>query len=268
MKYGQIVIGAPGAGKSTYCNGVTQILEGIRRPLISVNLDPANDTPPFHCDIDIRELISIGDAMKLLGLGPNGALVYCMRTLAKNSEWLKRRLAEKEGYVVIDMPGQLELYNSDDAVWKILQDLQKWGYRLTAVHMSDSLYCCDPGKFVAVVLAALSVMVNLEMPHVNVLSKVDLLRADDLPFRFDFFEEVPSMQRLVECLDDNPFLSKYKELNDGICSVIENYNLVNFIPLHVTSKESMSNLLKQIDVANGYSMVEATDLREIVMKDS
>lgn len=85
--YGQLIIGAPGAGKSTYCAGILDILHQLKRPTISINLDPANDILPFKADIDIRELITVEDVMDKLSLGPNGALRYCMKTLAKNISW-------------------------------------------------------------------------------------------------------------------------------------------------------------------------------------
>jgi hypothetical protein len=47
--------------------------------------------------------------------------------------------------------------------------------QLAAVHLSDAHYITDASKFISVVLLALRAMMQLEMPHVNVLSKVDLL---------------------------------------------------------------------------------------------
>ena len=47
---------------------------------------------------------------------------------------------------------------------------------MVAVHLVDSHYCSDPGKFVSVLLTSLSTMLQLELPHVNVLSKVDLMQ--------------------------------------------------------------------------------------------
>lgn len=82
--YGQLITGAPGAGKSTYCAGLLQIMKKLKRPVICINLDPANDVLQFPVDIDIRELITVDDAMLKLNLGPNGATRYCMKTLAKN----------------------------------------------------------------------------------------------------------------------------------------------------------------------------------------
>lgn len=58
---------------------------------------------------------------------------------------------------------------------------------------------------------------------------------------------------------------KYKSLSEKLCDVIEDYNLVNFVPLNVTSKEKMLRLLKQADNANGFALIEAADIRDIVV---
>lgn len=44
--------------------------------------------------------------------------------------------------------------------------------RLAAVHLVDAHLAADPGKFLAAALLSLSVMMHLELPHINVLSKV------------------------------------------------------------------------------------------------
>lgn len=59
----------------------------------------------------------------------------------------------------------------------ILGALEKGGHRLAAVHLVDAHLCTDPPKYIAALLLALSAMLHLELPHVNVLSKVDLLSA-------------------------------------------------------------------------------------------
>ena len=46
QRFGQVVIGPAGAGKTTYCAGMQQLLAGIKRPCVVVNLDPANDNMP------------------------------------------------------------------------------------------------------------------------------------------------------------------------------------------------------------------------------
>lgn len=49
--------------------------------------------------------------------------------------------------------------------------------QLTAVHLVDAHLCSDPGKYVSALLLSLSTMLHLELPHVNVLSKIDLIES-------------------------------------------------------------------------------------------
>ena len=44
------------------------------------------------------------------------------------------------------------------------------------VHLVDSHYCSDPAKFISVLLTSLSTMVQVELPHISILSKVDLIQ--------------------------------------------------------------------------------------------
>lgn len=48
--------------------------------------------------------------------------------------------------------------------------------QLTAVHLIDSHLCTDPGNYVSALLLSLSTMLHLELPHINVLSKIDLIQ--------------------------------------------------------------------------------------------
>lgn len=45
--YCQLVVGAPGSGKTTYCTGIHQWYECIGRSSAIVNLDPANERLPY-----------------------------------------------------------------------------------------------------------------------------------------------------------------------------------------------------------------------------
>ena len=108
MRFGQVVVGPPGSGKSTYCAGMAELLRGTGRPVALVNLDPANDTLPFAADLDLAELVTVPDVMRELRLGPNGALLYCLEYLEKNLDWLLRRLAALgDKYILFDFPGQV-----------------------------------------------------------------------------------------------------------------------------------------------------------------
>ena len=58
---------------------------------------------------------------------------------------------------------------------QLVEQLQRWNFRLCAVFLLDSQFLIEASKLLAGMLTALSSMVTLELPHVNVLSKVDLL---------------------------------------------------------------------------------------------
>ena len=131
-QYAQLVIGPPGSGKSTYCNGMKQFLTELGRPVRVINLDPANDDLPYQAFADISELITLSDAMDKLKLGPNGGLVYCMEFLEKNIDWLHSKLEPQLecNYYLIDCPGQVELYTHNQSVKNIAAQLEKWGIRV------------------------------------------------------------------------------------------------------------------------------------------
>jgi len=147
------------------------------RPATAVNLDPANETPGYEAGVSLGELITVSDAMEAYGLGPNGALLYCIEFLCANREWLEGKLAPlvQDGeYLVIDCPGQAELYTSHEGLSTLLTPLiRSLDLRLVALHLVDAHHCSDPAKFIAGALLALQAMTRLELPHINVLSKSD-----------------------------------------------------------------------------------------------
>lgn len=133
MPFGEIVIGAPGAGKSTYAYGKYQLFAALERPIAIVNLDPANESLPYPCAISISSLITLQDAMNEFGLGPNGAMLYCMEYLEANFDWLLEELSKlhDETWVVFDLPGQVELSTNHDSLKNIITRLTKSDFRVS-----------------------------------------------------------------------------------------------------------------------------------------
>lgn len=61
VRFGQVVVGPPGSGKTTYCLGMYQYLKAIGRDAAVVNLDPANHGEGllYSPAVDIGELVSL-----------------------------------------------------------------------------------------------------------------------------------------------------------------------------------------------------------------
>ncbi|KAL9652533.1 hypothetical protein ABK040_000103 [Willaertia magna] len=265
MPFGQFVIGPPGSGKSTYCNGMQQFLNGIGRKVIVVNLDPAND---YDCTIDIHDLISLEPVMENLKLGPNGGLLYCMEYLKEHlNDWLIKQIKpyiEDKYYVIFDLPGQIELYTHYDAIRVITETLVKeLHFQLCVVNLVDAHHCSDASKFISVLMISLSMMIRLELPHVNILSKVDLIQQyGELDFDIDFYTNVQDLNYLVQTIrkkkkneeeeEEEENEDRFRKLNYLLASVIEDYSLVSFLTLNIQDKDSVYNVLKVIDKANGY----------------
>ncbi|KAI0316844.1 cytoplasmic protein [Amylostereum chailletii] len=263
MPFGEIVVGSPGSGKSTYCYGKHQLFTALSRPISIVNLDPANENIPYPCDVDISSLITLQDAMNEHGLGPNGGMLYCMEYLEANYDWLESRLKElgKDAYVLFDLPGQVELSTNHDSLKRVVQKLTKSGFRLAAVHLCDAHYVTDASKYISILLLSLRAMLHLELPHINVLSKVDLItQYGELDFNLDFYTEVQDLSYLENTLSSKT--PRYKALNIAICGLIEDFGLVGFETLAVEDKHSMLHLTRAIDRATGYVYVPPPDAKQ------
>ncbi|TXG52539.1 hypothetical protein EZV62_021708 [Acer yangbiense] len=242
--------------KTTYCNGMSQFLSLIGRKVAVINLDPANETLPYECAVNIEDLIKLSDVMGEHSLGPNGGLVYCMDYLEKNVDWLESKLKPlvKDHYLLFDFPGQVELFflhcNARNVITRLMKKLH---LRLTAVHLVDSHLCSDPGKYISALLLTLSTMLHLEFPHVNVLSKIDLIEScGKLDFNLDFYTDVQNLSYLRYHEDHSANNARVSKLTKELCEVIETYGLVNFTTLDIQDKESVGNLVKLIDKSNGY----------------
>lgn len=69
--------------------------------------------------------------------------------------------------------------------------------QLAVVNLVDSIHCSNPSTFISTLLTSLSTMVQLELPHVNVLSKIDLM-----PTYGDLREYIVYMVRVDRGLQD------------------------------------------------------------------
>ena len=160
-----------------------------------------------------------------------------MEYLIENIDWLLDELQEfaEDAFVLFDCPGQIELYSHLDVMQRLAKAISKTGFMLSAVYCADGTFINEPAKYISACFTALSTMTQLSVPHLNVLTKCDKIKKED----HDDSEET-LLDKIVsmgaqECLANvNQFFSpKYFELNKRIVEVIENFNLVQYIPLNI-----------------------------------
>ncbi|XP_034934527.1 GPN-loop GTPase 3 [Chelonus insularis] len=246
MRYGQLVMGPAGSGKSTYCSIIQKHAADQNKVINVVNLDPAAEYFDYNLLVDIRELIQLDDAMEELKFGPNGGLVFCMEYLLENSSWLEEQLGDiDDDYIIFDCPGQIELYTHMTVIRQLIKMLENMNFRLCGIFLVDSQFMVDASKFLSGTMAALSVMINLELPHINILSKIDSL-SKSARKQLDKYIE-PDSELLLADLQNDPWNEKYRNLTEALGRLIESYSLVRFYPLNIKDEESITNIKVIID---------------------
>ena len=276
-KFGVLVMGPAGAGKTTFCNAVIQQLQNTRRSCYYVNLDPAAETFSYEPDLDIRELITLEDVMEELELGPNGGLIYCFEFLLQNLDFLTQAIdpLSEEYLIIFDLPGQIELYTHIPLIPSLVQFMSRAGplnISLCAAYLLESTFVVDKAKFFAGTLSAMSAMLMMEMPHINILSKMD--QAREILSRRELRRfanvDVQSLQEeeegeLDDVDDDNverettegdpvskgAMLSggSFKRLNQAVAQLIDDFSMVSFLQLDVQDEDSVAAILSHIDDA-------------------
>ena len=132
-----------------------------------------------------------------------------VRHLLENSDWLKDELDKfgEDDYVLLDCPGQkkkslivfktssmkilsylflfhytgqIDLYSHLPIMHNLVQLMLMWGYRLVSVYLLDALFVLEPSKFISGCMLSLSCMLQLELPHINVITKMDLADKEEV----------------------------------------------------------------------------------------
>jgi len=181
-------VGTAGSGKSSLVQAYKEWLDLQGIDSITINLDPGADTLPYIPDIDIREWIDLQEVMDEYSLGPNGAQVVCADLMAMNIEKLTDALSTfKTKYVLIDTPGQLELFAFRESSNITVDALGKG--RSMIVFLADPMLCRTPNGFISNVMLSSIVQFRLQMPMINILSKSDVLEEDDLQRTLSWFSD-------------------------------------------------------------------------------
>lgn len=157
-----------------------------------------------------------------------------------------------EDYLLIDCPGQIELYNHCSALRTLADYLRAQGWSVAAVYCLDATFFAggDAAKFIAGALQALAAMVRLELPHVNVLTKMDLVAPKDRRAVDELL--IPDGKALAEQLSVAATGPRFRRLNAAVASLLDEFSLVSFLPLDSTDEDSLAVVLGNLDMALQY----------------
>jgi len=104
-------------------------------------LSPMESASPIcFASLDIKDLISLEDVMEELQYGPNGGLIYCMEFLMNNMDWFEDEVGSySDDYLIIDCPGQIELYTHFDIMKRLVEALGRLNIAICGVYLLESV---------------------------------------------------------------------------------------------------------------------------------
>jgi GTPase SAR1 family protein len=166
--------GTAGAGKSTFVRAFAEWMRSAGYDATLVNLDPGSEGEGAGFDVDIREWVRLADIQDEYALGPNGAQVAAADMIALKIFEVKQAVQElKSDYVLVDTPGQIELFAFREASRAIVDALS--GDRSVLAFLFDPALARSPGGFVSLLMLSATLEFRFRLPMVNVLSKSDVL---------------------------------------------------------------------------------------------
>ena len=207
-----------------------------------------------------------------------------VRFLLENLDFLSEAIEplSEEYLIIIDMPGQIELYTHIPIVPTLAQHLTRGGalnVNLCAAYLLESTFVIDRAKFFAGTLSAMSAMLLLEIPHINILSKMSLLKGSvskrELRRFIDpdssLLDDDPStVERTIASAEEteaDPMSAEsmmagksFKRLNKAVARLIDDFSMVSFLQLDAQDEDSVGAILSYIDDAIQYH--EAQEPRE------
>ncbi len=237
-------IGTAGSGKSTLTSNFHDWFKLRGLDAIIVNLDPGAENLPYEPSVDIRDWISLKEVMETYELGPNGAQIACADMIALNIEEVKKSIESfKSDYVIIDTPGQLELF--------VFREAGKYTVKFLNPEKTIICYLLDPSLaktasgFVSQLLLSITANFRLNQPQINILSKSDLLSDEDIEMIKRWTDDPDELYGAII----TEGASVLRELNEGILQLIKDFGgNTNIIPTSKKEYFGMEDIYTNIQI--------------------
>lgn len=244
MGYALFVIGPAGCGKTTMCHMLKEHYAAQKRQALLINLDPAQALEDLEFCHDIRDHIEITEIMEEADFGPNGGLMAGLEAIADNLDVMEIP-EDDNSFLIFDCPGQIELYIHSDSILKIIGEMGRY-HSTMVIYALDAMHILDTSRFVSAAISATIAMSKFEVPYLNVFTKCDLVKDEELD-EFLYLME-------IEAIGENlPYTSlKEKKFNNALTTIIRDQGLLGFIPLDYKKSTSLEALAYQIDTCLQY----------------
>lgn len=115
------------------------------------------------------------------------------------------------------------------------------------MYLVESQFMQDKAKYFAGVLSAMSCMLSLGIPMLCLMSKMDLVKDKKGRIRREVGRYLdPDPNLLLEDVNAQTN-EKFHNLNRAVVGLIEDQNIVSFLPLDVQDEDSVNTVLSHID---------------------
>jgi GPN-loop GTPase len=191
------IVGTAGSGKSLLTASLTEWLKVDKQKTTIVNLDPGVVTLPYAPDIDIRNSVDLDQIMEDYNLGPNGALVLAADLIAEEAERIGGKIEDLQSDVVIvDTPGQMELFAFRASGPYIANELTK--EQKAIIYLFDAVFSFNPLNYVSNMFLSAAVYNRFFFPQLHVLSKCDLLPAEEANRILEWSTDPDTLEAVIE----------------------------------------------------------------------
>ncbi|GAA5877025.1 hypothetical protein JCM8547_007495 [Rhodosporidiobolus lusitaniae] len=191
-----IVIGMAGSGKTTFMQRVNSYLHSKNQPPYVLNLDPAVMHLPFDANIDIRDTVDYAEVMKQYNLGPNGGIMTALNLFTTKFDQVLSHIekrAETVDYVLLDTPGQIEIFTWS-ASGAIITDALASALPTVVVYIIDTPRTSAPATFMSNMLYACSILYKTRLPFLLVFNKTDV---QDHQFALEWMRDFEAFQEAL-----------------------------------------------------------------------
>ena len=231
------VVGTAGAGKSLLTSRIFDYYTRNDAFVGILNLDPGVENLPYTCDVDVRDYVDIVSIMKQYDLGPNGAMIMASDLIASKIEQIQSDVDNMNpDYLLVDTPGQIELFAYRTSGPFFVQNFN--AEQKVALFLYDGVLVTTPTNFVSVALLATSIKLRLNLPHINVITKTDLIE--------DKISDILKWSSSLTSLEDAIAKHADGENYTLVTNILRSLNLGGFsqglIPVSNASGDGMVNL--------------------------